>query len=87
MVRHLTNDELRKRNVVHIKSRREFDLAIAESHGPPETEVDFPVDDLSPEYEDFDPDNFEIGSSDDPDPEDTELVQPDRGQPFPFTHK
>jgi hypothetical protein len=42
MVRHLTNDELR--NVVHIKSRREFDLAIAESHGPPETEVDFPVD-------------------------------------------
>jgi hypothetical protein len=77
-VRHLTNDELS--DEVHIKSGREFDQAIAESHGPAATVEDFPVEDLTPEYEDFDPGDIKIGCADDDlDTDDTELVTPETG--------
>jgi hypothetical protein len=77
-VRHLTNDELS--DEVHTKSRHDFDLAIAESHCTAATDSDFPVDDLTPEYEDFDPGDVKIGSADDGlEPEDKELVTPETG--------
>ena len=77
-VRHLTNEELG--DEVHTKSRREFDQAIAESHGPAATVEDFPVEDLTPEYEDFDPGEINIGSADDDlELEDTEMITPETG--------
>ena len=77
-VRHLSNDEIS--DDVHTKSRHDFDLAIAESHGPAATASDFPDDDLTPEYDDFDYGDVKIGSADDdPEPEDTETVTPETG--------
>ena len=77
-VRHLSNDKIS--DDVHTKSRHDFDLAIAESHGPAATASDFPVDDLTPEYKDFDSGDVKIGSAhDDLEPEDTETVTPETG--------
>ena len=81
-LRHLTNDELS--DPIHKASRQAFDLAIAESHGPSATAGDFPADELTPEYDNFesvhDNDDFQIGSADEnPDPADTELVTPEQG--------
>jgi hypothetical protein len=77
-VRHLNNDEIS--DDVHIKSRHDFDLAITESHGPAATASDFPDDDLTPEYEDYNYGDVKIGSADDdPEPEDTETLAPHVG--------
>ena len=70
-VRHLTDAE--RSDDVHLQLRRSFDLAITESHGVAATGADFPIDDLTPEYEDYD-----IGSAD-PDPDDTDTATPETG--------
>jgi hypothetical protein len=70
-VRHLTDEE--RKDDVHLRMGRSFDLAISESHGIAATAADFPTDELTPEYKDY-----EIGLAN-PGPDKTDTETPETG--------
>ncbi len=67
-LRHLTDDELQCQ--AHIAMRTAFNKSINDTLGPSATPQDFPVEDLTPEHDPFDPDILDL----DPDQGDIEVT-------------
>ena len=55
--RHLTDDELQ--NELHIRLRSEFDASITDILGRPARDGDFEPDDLTPDYDYYDPNDYD----------------------------
>ncbi len=74
-MRHLTDEE--RNCLVHVETRKTFDAGITEALGPSATISDFPAEDLTPEYDHYDEDIYDL----DPDYGNIE-VTPETGDTF-----